>query len=304
MTDTGGDGRGGRRPPSKQTEPHALVRPYVLSTDSSTDRRPIQCDADGHRASVGRPALDWTGDLSRRPDGPATPKTATVPQPEVRSAGTHRAQVSGRNRRRAWWMAWSGLLDERRWLAAIGAASAVLVIAGGLTLYLSQSPAKRLANAPAPAHKANHRSHSRTTHSTVRHSPATTRTHPVRSPTRSSPAPASPRPTSTPTTSPTQTPAKVSYTVLRQHPHSFQGQFTIVNDGSTAINGWELVVVLPGDDVRSVSGASFHTNGDTLYIEPSGSQRSIAPGASVTEDFTAHGSTTTLAGCTFNGAAC
>jgi hypothetical protein len=199
-------------------------------------------------------------------------------------------------------MSWSGLLDERRWLAAIGAAAAALVIAGGLTVYLSQSPAKRLVNAPAPKHKAIHHSHSLATRSAGRHSPAPT--HPQPGPTRSSPAPASPRPTSTPTTSPTQTPVKVSYTVLRQHPHSFQGQFTIVNDGSTAINGWELVVVLPGDDVRSVSDASFHTNGDTLYIDPSSSQRSIAAGATVIEDFTAHGSTTALAGCTFNGSAC
>lgn len=31
---------------------------------------------------------------------------------------------------------------------------------------------------------------------------------------------------------------------MHQHPHSFQGKFTIVNDGSTAINGWKLVVTL------------------------------------------------------------
>jgi hypothetical protein len=201
-------------------------------------------------------------------------------------------------------MAWTGLLDEPRWLAAIGAAAAALVIAGGLTVYLSQSPAKRLATAPAPGHKAIHHSHSLTTRSAGRHSPAPARAHRQPGPTRSSPVSASPRPTSTPTASPTQKAFKVGYTVVRQHPHSFQGQFTIVNDGSTAINGWELVVVLPGDDIRSVSGASFHISGDTVYIDPSGSDRSIAPGATVTENFTAHGSTTTLAGCTFNGSAC
>lgn len=92
--------------------------------------------------------------------------------------------------------------------------------------------------------------------------------------------------------------------MLRQHPNSFQGQFTILNDGSTAINGWELVVVLPNDDIRAVSNALFHTNGNTLYIDPLRSARSIAPGATLTETFTAHGSTTTLTSCTFNGSPC
>lgn len=97
---------------------------------------------------------------------------------------------------------------------------------------------------------------------------------------------------------------KVSYAVVRQHPNNFQGQFTIVNEGSTTINGWELVVVLPGDDIRSVWDASFHTSGGTLYIEPLPSQRSIPPGATVTENLSAHGSTPAPTSCTFNGSPC
>jgi len=91
---------------------------------------------------------------------------------------------------------------------------------------------------------------------------------------------------------------------VRQHPHSFQGKFTIVNTGTTAVSGWELAVVLPNDDVRSVWDGSFHTSGGTVYIDPSSSQRTIAPGASLTENFIAHGSTTSPTSCTFNGSAC
>jgi hypothetical protein len=92
--------------------------------------------------------------------------------------------------------------------------------------------------------------------------------------------------------------------VVNRHPHSFQGQFTIVNNGSTAIKGWDLAVVLPGDRIREVSDASFHTDVDTVYVDPTQSQRSIAPGATATETFTADGSTTTMTSCTFNGSAC
>lgn len=92
--------------------------------------------------------------------------------------------------------------------------------------------------------------------------------------------------------------------LVRQHPHSFHGKFTIVNDGSTTINGWELVVELPDDRIDSVWDGTFHTDGDTLYIDPSSSQQTIVPGATLTENFVAHGSTTTPTSCTFNGSAC
>jgi hypothetical protein len=101
-----------------------------------------------------------------------------------------------------------------------------------------------------------------------------------------------------------QASVKVSYSVVRQHPNSFQGQFTIVNNGSTAITGWQLVVVLPGDRIRAVWDASFHTNGDTVYIDPPRSLRTIAPGATLIENLAAHGSTTAPTSCTFNGSAC
>lgn len=244
--------------------------------------------------------LNWTDGLdSRRPRDArsestrrAAPRPTTRPLPARTSAGNHRALRRGW--RRAFQLGWPRVLAERRWLAAIGVGVAALVVGGGMALFLPRpSPTllagglKPPARAPAPAHKPIRRSHPTAAHSTARPSPAPT-----------------PTPTLTPTASPTRQPVHVSYTVVRQHPHSFQGQFSIVNNGSTAINGWELVVVLPGDDIRSVSNALFHTDGDTLYIDPPLSARTIAPGAAVTENFTAHGSTTTLTSCTFNGSSC
>ena len=111
-------------------------------------------------------------------------------------------------------------------------------------------------------------------------------------------------PSPTPTASPTPGQVQVSYQVVSQHPHSFRGKFTIVNNGGTAVNDWELVVVLTDDQIRSVWDGRFHTDGDTLYIDPSSSQKTIGPGATLTENFTAHGTTTTLTSCTFNGSAC
>jgi hypothetical protein len=291
MTDTGEHDREGRR-----AKPHGLVRPYVLGTGGSAQRRPMQRDAGEHLTRGDQPTFDWTGEQgpgrtsearsdSTGRDAPTKPRGAAAPLPAVKSAGSHRASARGRR--------------QALWLAAAAAGVAALAIVGGIILFLSRPPTKPLAHAPARAHKVIRRSHPTARHSATGPSPAPARTHPTPNPTKSSPAP-----TSTATAGPTRQPVKVSYAVVRQHPHNFQGQFTIVNHGSTAINGWELVVVLPGDDIRSVQDGLFHTDGDTLYIDPPQFQRSIAPGATLTENFTAHGSTTTLASCTFNGSAC
>jgi hypothetical protein len=186
------------------------------------------------------------------------------------------------------------------------------------------------AGTPGSAHKALRRTHPTTAQppanpTTSHPAPNPTSSSPDPQPTRSSPAPTttptsptptptttapgsgptpSPTPTSTPTSSPTQTSVEVSYALVHKHPHSFQAKFTIVNNGSTAINGWELVVELPDDRIDSVWDGQFHTDGDTLYIDPSSSQQTIAPGAALTENFEAHGSTTAPTTCAFNGSAC
>ena len=92
--------------------------------------------------------------------------------------------------------------------------------------------------------------------------------------------------------------------MVQQWRDGFQGQFTIVNNSGKAIKDWELAVVLPNDDVKAAWDALFHTSGDTLYLDPPWFQQTIAPGASLTENFAAHGTTTTPASCTFNNSPC
>src|SRR5262249_40573588 len=124
---------------------------------------------------------------------------------------------------------------------------------------------------------------------------------PAPNPTTSSPRPT---PTATATSSPTRGPLQVSYSVVKKWKTGFHGQFIIVNKGSRAINGWQLAAGLPGDSIHSVWKGQFHTDNDTLYIDPWSSQHRIAPGATVIENFTASGSTRTPTSCTFNGSAC
>jgi hypothetical protein len=93
-------------------------------------------------------------------------------------------------------------------------------------------------------------------------------------------------------------------TVVQQRDGGFQGQFTIVNNGSTAINGWQLSAVLPGDHIDTTWNATFQTNGDVLTMNPPSYQTTIPAGTSLQEHFVAQGSTISPAGCTFDGAAC
>ena len=158
--------------------------------------------------------------------------------------------------------------------------------------------------------------------------------HPSRTPNRPKPkkSPASPHPTNTPTPQPTGAPTgkptstptappsspsspptptptptpqpSVSYTVVQQWHGGFQGQFTIVNQGTVPINGWELRAVLPFDRIDSVWDAVYHVLGDTLVLDPPSYQTTIPPGGSLTENFTANGHWTKPISCTFNGAHC
>jgi endoglucanase len=120
-----------------------------------------------------------------------------------------------------------------------------------------------------------------------------------------------PKPSQHPTTSPSPThPARprysvtVIYAVAKSFHGGFEGEFTIVNKGTSPVSGWELTATLPGDHIKSVTGASYTTHGEKLILTPLSSQPSIAPGATQLVLFTAGGTNTTPGSCTFNGAAC
>lgn len=131
---------------------------------------------------------------------------------------------------------------------------------------------------------------------------------PSRTPSGATPAPprSSAHPTPTPSASPTTRPVSVSlsYTLVQQWQGGFQGQVTIVNNGGTAINGWQLSLVLPRDHITATWDATFQTDGDILILNPPSYQTTIQPGASLQESFVARGHTPYPVGCSFNGAAC
>lgn len=307
MTGVDEPGRSGGR-----ADPDGLVRPYVRGSGGDAYRppmRPDQLDADGWFA---RGDLDPVG---------------------ARDAGSQPTRRYGPGMLSA--------LPERGWFMAIGGV-ALLAVVGSVMVFLSQPQSKLLASvcdagrcdqgvasspsgtwpladAPASAGRSIHPSHMAPTRSTtwpVISYPAPSPTSsgraapsakpsakPTSTPTRPDPT-TSPTPTSTPTPSHTPQSVQVSYAVVAHWAEGFHGRFTIVNKGTTAINGWELAAELPGDAIQRVWAGSFHTDNDTLYIDPSSSQQMIAPGATVTEDFIADGSTTSVTDCTFNGSAC
>ena len=92
--------------------------------------------------------------------------------------------------------------------------------------------------------------------------------------------------------------------LVSQSDGGFRGKFIIVNDGRNRIDGWQLSVTLPNDDVTAVWDAKYRMSNGTLVMNPPTSQEVIAPGGSLTENITAEGSTTTPTSCTFNGEPC
>jgi hypothetical protein len=118
-----------------------------------------------------------------------------------------------------------------------------------------------------------------------------------------------PTPTPSPTPSPTPTPAgadvTVSYSTLWQWDGGFKGELDIVNQGDSAVNGWQLVITLPGDQVQSVWNANWQQDDwDSVIMTPVPSDQVIEPGTSVSVVFVAQGDPAEPTDCTFNGSPC
>jgi Cellulose binding domain len=235
----------------------------------------------------------------------------------------------------------SGTLARRAWVVAFCAVVALLGVTGGVVLLASQDPARGLAGTcartrcdrvsaggtnagpgPAPSSGKAGRSHHATrpsaSHSATRSptsSPRPTKTSPgpkrsggspspKPSKTSPSPKPTTPTPSPSPSATATASPVDVTYTLEHTGHGGFRGAFTIVNNGSTAISGWELDAALPNDTVQWVWPAQFHMSGDTLVIDPSDDQPSIGAGDTLTVHVAAQGSTTSPTSCTFSGSPC
>jgi hypothetical protein len=84
----------------------------------------------------------------------------------------------------------------------------------------------------------------------------------------------------------------------------YQAQFTVNNNGSSAINGWTVAFDLPsGSSVGTYWDALLTQSGSHYTFKNRDYNASVAAGASVTFGFVVSGSGTPT-GCTLNGAAC
>jgi cellulase/cellobiase CelA1 len=79
----------------------------------------------------------------------------------------------------------------------------------------------------------------------------------------------------------------------------FQGQITVTNTGSSALNGWKLGWTFPGDqEISSLWNGNDSQSGAAVTVSNASYDGSVAPGATVTVGFTATNSGDTAPGIT------
>ncbi|HZE33113.1 MAG TPA: cellulose binding domain-containing protein [Actinoallomurus sp.] len=84
----------------------------------------------------------------------------------------------------------------------------------------------------------------------------------------------------------------------------FRGQATITNRTARPVKGWTLILRYPQTQILSAWDVKIIRKGATLVADNPAAHPSIPPGASVQVSFTAHGSSSRPAACSFNGKAC
>ncbi|MCG7524519.1 cellulase family glycosylhydrolase [Streptomyces sp. OfavH-34-F] len=99
----------------------------------------------------------------------------------------------------------------------------------------------------------------------------------------------------------------VGYKVVGQWPGGFQGEITIRNTGSAAIDGWTLGFdFADGQTITNMWGGTPTQSGGSVSVAPASYTATIAPNGTVTVGFTGsqNGSNTVPAAFTLSGAAC
>jgi len=95
---------------------------------------------------------------------------------------------------------------------------------------------------------------------------------------------------------------RVHYTIRHLRGGAVTGQLVIVNHGGTPVTGWQLRLVLPGDDHYQVGHAASTSAGDSLVVTARPGTRALGAGRSARFTFTAEGSTAVPASITFRDA--
>jgi mannan endo-1,4-beta-mannosidase len=99
----------------------------------------------------------------------------------------------------------------------------------------------------------------------------------------------------------------VGYRIVGERPGGFQGEITIRNTGTTAINGWTLgFSSANGQTISTMWGGSPTQSGAKVSVTPASYTSTIAAAGSVTVGFIGAKSTTNAAPTAFtlNGSTC
>ena len=255
-----------------------MVRPYVLSGNGPwlpprSDRYDDDPYAPYPPASIGQPGWpDW-------PEDPAQPEPAGPELGGPLSALDDRALAD-----------WSRALRRRpRQPAVAGIAAGIIAIACAFIAFLPATRTGRCAGRPCHAMAAG-------LSGLVPGAPKLTPERPA----ATKPRLAAPQPRST------APPGgiTVSYRMTKFRDGGFQGEFTIVNGGTVPVDGWQLIVTLPGDHILAAWGAGFQAHGDTVILTPRSHRAIIGPGTSLAVHVIASGADAAPQSCTFNGAPC
>jgi len=100
-------------------------------------------------------------------------------------------------------------------------------------------------------------------------------------------------------------PVTITYSTPDVWDGGFQGEFTIVNDGSSTLENWQVVISLPGDQVDTAWDADWQPGpAGTVILTPASYDAPLKPGAAQQLHFVATGSTVVPASCAFDGSAC
>jgi len=97
----------------------------------------------------------------------------------------------------------------------------------------------------------------------------------------------------------------VTYVVDSQWSTGFQGQVEIVNYGKRPVSGWQIVIALRNDVVRSFSGATGYASNGILLLHPRSRAEVVPPGGgALSVTFVASGTDSSPLTCAFNGILC
>lgn len=95
---------------------------------------------------------------------------------------------------------------------------------------------------------------------------------------------------------------RVHYKIRHLPGSTVTGQLVIVNHGGAPVTGWQLRLVLPGDDHYQVGHAASTSAGDSLVVTARPGTQALGAGRSARFTFTAEGSTAVPASITFRDA--